>query len=110
MLTKTTTQNRSDEGWARKKQPNGRTERSAERHNSGNDSYEPTLLRKTRPIYPPFAASFRCMVFGGTFSFWCRQMQIEKLEMQQEKAVTREILNEALRGSEAIRDVATKVL
>lgn len=36
-------------------------------------------------------------------------MEIEKLAMKQEKAVTREILNEALRGSEAIRDVSAKV-
>lgn len=34
---------------------------------------------------------------------------MEKLAMQQEKAVTPEFLNEALRGSEAIRDVSTKV-
>eukprot|EP00903_Cladosiphon_okamuranus_P008557 g8211.t1 len=36
------------------------------------------------------------------------QMDMEKLAMQQEKAVTPEILNEVLRGSEAIREVSTK--
>ncbi|CBN73819.1 hypothetical protein Esi_0007_0108 [Ectocarpus siliculosus] len=36
------------------------------------------------------------------------QMETEKLSMQVEKAVTPEILNEALRGSDTIRDVATK--
>ncbi|CAM9243513.1 unnamed protein product, partial [Ectocarpus fasciculatus] len=36
------------------------------------------------------------------------QMETEKLSMQIEKAVTPEILNEALRGSDTIRDVATK--
>lgn len=36
-------------------------------------------------------------------------METEKLSMQVEKAVTPEILNEALRGSDTIRDVATKV-
>ncbi|CAM9160584.1 unnamed protein product, partial [Hapterophycus canaliculatus] len=36
------------------------------------------------------------------------QMEMEKLSMQQEKAVTPEILNEALRASDAIRDVAIK--
>ena len=34
---------------------------------------------------------------------------MEKLAMQQEKAVTPEILNEALRGSETIKDVSAKV-
>lgn len=36
-------------------------------------------------------------------------MEMEKLAMQQEKAITPEILNEALRGSEAIKDVSAKV-
>lgn len=36
-------------------------------------------------------------------------MEMEKLAIQQERAVTPEILNEALRGSEAIREVSTKV-
>lgn len=72
-----------------------------------------TTTKKQGPqtrLVRSLSRSGRVSVFGGLSPFWCRQMQIEKLEMQQEKAVTPEILNEVLRGSDAIRDVAVKVL
>lgn len=69
-----------------------------------------TPVPKTRLTDPrcPIFASLLC--FGGLSPFWCRQMQIEKVEVQQEKALTPNMLNEIIRASEPIRDVATKVL